>query len=272
MIKKYSWLYMIINFFLLIISSSCFGQVRIGSDNTVAITPGAMLEVASSATMQKGFLSARVSLANAAVWGLSGTSSDGMMVYNTNAGIIGGAGAGMYIFYNSRWNRMADNVSITALPRAMVSATVNQGGAASGGGFVQNQNYAIIHNSTDASTAGVAVSADGVQFTILSAGYYLISVNLRVYETTAATGTVVGERYLSIVKNATYNANYFTSGGTPLASTGMTTTGISSLSTNVMSYLAVGDTISANFVQTSNYINIQSDPNQTTMKLVKCSN
>jgi len=273
MITKYIWVYVMINFTLLIVSSPGSGQVRIGPDNTIAITPGAMFEVASSATVPKGFLSPRISLSDTSAWGLSGSSSDGMMVYNTNASITGGSGVGLYIFYNSRWNRMVDEAALVSLPRARVVSTVNQGGAA-GGGFIQNQNTVIPHDTIDPSTTGITVSADGVKFTILTAGYYLIATSFRVGENGANSGTTVGERYLSIMKNAIYDANYYISGGSALASTGITCTGTTSLNTNVMSYLNAGDTILSNFIQTSNYTNIISDASLGTisMQVVKCSN
>lgn len=90
---------------LMVISSiKAFSQVGIG---TVSPHVGSILELSSA---NQGFLLTRVSLANTTTWGLSGTSIEGMKVYNTNTSIVGTAlapklktGKGVYYWSNSKW-------------------------------------------------------------------------------------------------------------------------------------------------------------------------
>jgi len=58
-------------------------QVKVG-DNPTVINAGSVLELEST---NKGLLMPRISLTNTTTWGLAGTPTAGMHVYNTNAGI-----------------------------------------------------------------------------------------------------------------------------------------------------------------------------------------
>jgi len=256
-VKNRVWL----SFIVILIGNSASAQVRIGPDNTVAVNTAAMLEVASSATTLKGFLSPLVSLTSAYTWGLLGTSSDGMMVYNTNASLISGAGAGYYLYYNSRWNKIFDNT--TSLPRALVTSSISEGP------FTANANTAITHNATDASNNGVTISADGVQFIIQSTGYYLITANIRMMDDGTTTAPL-GLRAFSIVKNCTYDASYNCTGGVVLGNTIMTSIGKSSLNAGAMCLLQAGDTVLSYFMTNISNTTLNSD--NISMQIVKCSN
>jgi uncharacterized protein (TIGR02145 family) len=83
--------------FLIGSAASMNAQVTIGSDQDPH--EAAVLDL--SKTSNRGFLLPRVSLADAKLWGLepaSSTDAEGLMVYNENAGVLHGYGAGVYIW------------------------------------------------------------------------------------------------------------------------------------------------------------------------------
>lgn len=82
----------------------------INAQNNVGIgtntpDPSAKLDISSS---NMGLLIPRVSLSNVSTWGLaSGTGTNGMIVYNTNASVTGGYGIGFYL-WNGSWTKLAN--------------------------------------------------------------------------------------------------------------------------------------------------------------------
>lgn len=101
----------IIAFLINISASVVVAQVKIGFDHSSA-DAAAMLEVASPATMPKGFLPPRVALSNTATWGLNGSAVSGMIVYNTNAS-LGSDGVGLYVWVTNRWAKLTVDAGIT---------------------------------------------------------------------------------------------------------------------------------------------------------------
>jgi len=97
----------------------CPAQVSI---NTTGNNPAAsaMLEVASS---NKGFLPPRISLVSVSDVTTIPSPATGLLVFNTNASITGGSGAGYYFFNGSKWVRLA-------------SGTMHYIGEQYGGGYV----------------------------------------------------------------------------------------------------------------------------------------
>jgi len=243
-------------------------QVRIGPDNSVAVNAGAMLEIASS-TAGAGFLPPKVALTSTAVWTLAGTAVDGMMVYNTSPTIIGGtsgASVGIYAWYSGKWNRMVDDATQAGLPKAVVYATVAQGGTAINGGFALGTNYALKHDVVELNR-GLTLSADGAQMTIITAGFYLITVSVSVYDAAGGSGSTTGQRYVSIVKNTAYDSNFILSTGTQLAATAFNSYGYNSMTASGFSYLAAGDTLVSNFYQDSAYTNVVTQPATGTIRM-----
>ncbi len=81
-------------------------QTKVGG--TGAPDSSAMLEVTGGTGNNKGILLPRISLADVTIWGLSGsTPVAGMFVYNTNASITGGGGAGTYYWDGTQWVKSA---------------------------------------------------------------------------------------------------------------------------------------------------------------------
>jgi len=251
-----------------LIAISATAQLRIGPDNSVAVTSGAMLEVVSPATSPMGFLPPRIALADVSVWGLAGTATAGMIIYNTSTGTIGGTGTGLYI-YGTKWVRMVDVQTLALLPRAVMSQTINQGGTAAFGGFLQNRNYAVKYNLVDTNT-GVNISTDGATFIIVTPGLYIITTSLRVNEKSGGnTSTPIGERYLAIGKNITYDpTSYLTSSAIAASSMGLgASSGINCLSATAILSLVAGDTISTIFFQGSAYDGVMTDVSVGTNKM-----
>ena len=91
--------FLCITFFAL---TPCFSQVGI---NTTTPDASAMLDVNSS---DKGLLIPRVSLANVTDTMLDGTNTaaTGLLIYNTNASVIGGNGVGYYSFNGTTWEKL----------------------------------------------------------------------------------------------------------------------------------------------------------------------
>lgn len=94
--------------FLILVPFFNFAQVGIG---TVTPDVSSILDVNSN---NKGLLIPRVNLSNITD-GLSPINSPqvGLLVFNTNASVIGGLGEGFYYWNNSRWNKLiiSDNNS-----------------------------------------------------------------------------------------------------------------------------------------------------------------
>lgn len=142
-------------------SSGVMAQSKI-KDNTVTGTlslprAGAVLELESS---NKGLMAPRISLSATTTWGLLGTDSAGMVVYNSNPGITGttaaptlGGGVGFYYWDGDRWVgmsagagtgdfwRLKGNTATT--PPTTVGAAV---GAADYWGTADAQNLAVATN------------------------------------------------------------------------------------------------------------------------------
>jgi hypothetical protein len=85
-------------FFLCLFALPAISQVTVGS--TAAPIPGSVLDVEST---NQGILFPRVSLSATGTWGLLGSGTTGMVVYNTNASITGtgASGAGLYYWNNA---------------------------------------------------------------------------------------------------------------------------------------------------------------------------
>lgn len=92
-----------------------FAQTKI-KDGTVSGSStlpnsAAVLELESS---NKGFLPARVTLTDAKVWGLAGSATSGMIVYNTAAG-ANGLDSGLVVWKNNSWNNVASKSQADSL-------------------------------------------------------------------------------------------------------------------------------------------------------------
>jgi hypothetical protein len=88
--------------------STMYSQVGIG---TVVPNPSALLDVFSG---DKGILIPRVSLSNINVTQLDGVNNaaTGLLIYNTNAAVIGGNGVGYYYFNGATWERLITAASV----------------------------------------------------------------------------------------------------------------------------------------------------------------
>lgn len=96
-------------------STSLFAQVKVGN-NPTTINAGSVLEMEST---NKGMLLPRVALTATNVWGLAGTSSEGMVVYNTataGSGITAVAASTIYIWTGTLWERLVKNSDNNAAP------------------------------------------------------------------------------------------------------------------------------------------------------------
>ncbi len=82
-------------------------QVGIG---TVLPDPSSIIDISSS---DKGLLIPRVGLNDITDTQLDGvnTAATGLMIYNTNAAVIGGSGEGYYYFNGTIWQRLANSVA-----------------------------------------------------------------------------------------------------------------------------------------------------------------
>lgn len=107
-------------FILLLGYKPVFAQEKIG-DNPQNINSAALLELESSTAPYKSLLLPRVPLTSTGVWGMAGNGVAGMVVYNTNTGIVAGdtthpilkGGAGIYFYDGSGWMGLADVASAT---------------------------------------------------------------------------------------------------------------------------------------------------------------
>lgn len=99
MMKVFSLYSSILMFF---ISSFAIAQVGIG---TITPDPASVLDVTAT---DKGILIPRVSLdaiSNTMIDGVNAVS-EGMLLYNTNTAIVGGAGVGFYFFNGAVWEKL----------------------------------------------------------------------------------------------------------------------------------------------------------------------
>ncbi len=102
--KKY---YILLTGAILTATMELHAQTKIGGSG--APDSSAMLEVTGGVGNNKGILLPRISLVHVDTWGLSGgTPVAGMYVYNTNAGIFGGDGAGPYYWNGTKWVKALD--------------------------------------------------------------------------------------------------------------------------------------------------------------------
>jgi hypothetical protein len=162
-------------FFLLLAGMvSVNAQVRIGSDSEPH--GGSILDLSNAGSL--GMLLPRVSLDAADVFKLSGdataSTATGMVVYNTNATMANGYGAGIYVWDGAKWNIVGQGVFVPGdygMPDATynpilngvscidVSAGQNEPGAAqyiaieTGSGMIDNVTWFI-----NQSTQGLFVS------------------------------------------------------------------------------------------------------------------
>ena len=92
---------------LLLSSTILFSQVGV---NTTSPDPSAMLDVSAT---DKGLLVPRISLTNINTSALDGVNSaaNGLLIYNTNAGVVGGDGVGFYWFNGTQWNKLVTSNS-----------------------------------------------------------------------------------------------------------------------------------------------------------------
>jgi hypothetical protein len=102
-------------FFLLFAGvMSVNAQVRIGSDENPH--DGSILDLSNAGSL--GMLLPRVPLDAANVFKLSGdaAAAAGMVVYNTNAAMANGYGAGLYVWDGAKWNIMGQGTTAPFIP------------------------------------------------------------------------------------------------------------------------------------------------------------
>ena len=79
-------------------------QAQVSIGNATPPRAGALLDLQSTT---KGLLLPKVALADVSIFSLEGTDSPeaarGMLVFNTNAAIVGGNGAGLYVWSGTKW-------------------------------------------------------------------------------------------------------------------------------------------------------------------------
>lgn len=82
-------------------------QVGIGTGNP---SPTALLDITST---NKGILIPRVSLSNVNLTSLDGTNNaiESLLIYNTNATVVGGSGVGFYFYNGSRWETLSNKAN-----------------------------------------------------------------------------------------------------------------------------------------------------------------
>ncbi|MDT0555334.1 beta strand repeat-containing protein [Patiriisocius hiemis] len=97
------YLYAICAFFTFFALQSSYSQIGI---NTTTPEPSSMLDINSS---NKGLLVPRVALTNVNNSLLDGinTAANGLLIYNTNASVTGGAGIGFYVFNGTLWEKLS---------------------------------------------------------------------------------------------------------------------------------------------------------------------
>lgn len=106
--------HLIILTLICILSQSNFAQNNVGI-GTNTPNSSAKLDITST---NMGFLPPRVSIGNVGTWGLiSGSGTEGMMVYNTNTATTGGSGAGFYYWSTATgpWVKISSSDWIKAL-------------------------------------------------------------------------------------------------------------------------------------------------------------
>ncbi len=90
--------HLFLSLLFLVLAFTANAQVKIGNNSTT-INSGSLLELEST---NKGILLPRVALSDTSTWALSGTPTDGMLVYNT-ATVAGQLAPGIYIYNSSKW-------------------------------------------------------------------------------------------------------------------------------------------------------------------------
>lgn len=89
---------------LLFFTNNNYCQLKIG-DNAAIIRSASLLEMESA---NKGMVLPRVSLPDAASYSpLAADLLEGTLVYNTNAGCVGGQGTGLYVWVGTGWQKVA---------------------------------------------------------------------------------------------------------------------------------------------------------------------
>ena len=91
----------------MVVNTFAQGNVGIGTNNPVN---SAALDITAS---DKGLLIPRVSLSSAITFGLTGTATAGMLVFNTNGSMLGGMGVGFYYWNGALWAKIIENTSVT---------------------------------------------------------------------------------------------------------------------------------------------------------------
>jgi uncharacterized protein (TIGR02145 family) len=94
-------------------------QVTIGSMDDPH--GGAVLDLSKANGPSIGLLLSRISLENVDTWQLGGDENggDGMVVYNTNNDVVGGAGAGIYVWIGNVWTPVKSNGGFSGTVKAM---------------------------------------------------------------------------------------------------------------------------------------------------------
>jgi hypothetical protein len=110
-------------FFFLLLNLALYAQVGV---NTTTPDPSSMLDIAS---INKGVLVPRVSLANVTTTMLDGTNTaaTGLLIWNTNAATVGGNGVGFYFFNGTQWIPITQTITGNTLDQSY-----DQGGAGIG--------------------------------------------------------------------------------------------------------------------------------------------
>lgn len=122
----------------------CFSQVGI---NTTTPDASAMLDINAT---DKGLLIPRVSLVNVTITMLDGinTAATGLLIYNTNASVIGGDGVGYYTFNGTTWERLTTSATNVEDKDWFEEGTTNAPDAITDDIFTQG-NVAIGKNTAD---------------------------------------------------------------------------------------------------------------------------
>jgi|GEM_PF-4027991 len=217
-----------------------YSQVKVTDGTTGAPVDGAVLELESA---NKGLLLPRVSLTDATVWGLNGSTvkTAGMMVYNTNTSTDNGLyGQGMYMWQTTStgpWAKMPakSDLSVTAAGISLRKTNVQS--------YAPGTVQPVLWSSADyirqqSATPLMWTAGDPSKIVIPANGMYIITATVDI----VVTG--LGERYIGIhLNNDGSNFNYAARKGVIGGQGIYNSSGLTRLSVTVQHYLQAADVI-----------------------------
>ncbi|OIN55450.1 hypothetical protein BLX24_30575 [Arsenicibacter rosenii] len=220
-----------------ICSTSLFAQLKVGN-NPTTINPGSVIEMEST---NKGMMLPRVALTSTTTWGLAGTPSAGMVVYNTataGSGTSAVSANTIYMWNGTNWERLvksSDNNAVPTNPFAVGEIRTSKIVVPLSVWTANTQTVLVMTNKSSNSSTATTRTAAFPNATNSPAAIVIRGLRLDFIRSTQSAENVAPKFFNTTANPVTYSVSALSTNDAYIAGAGTT------IAPNAYSYIIDGD-------------------------------